>query len=440
MDFAFIREIIVYTYQIIKNDNVLFLVVFPLLFLVEIPLFFTVLAGIVCCYFRGKSRGHIVKTPSISAAITCYSEGDDIKQTVITLCEQIYLGKIEIIVVIDGATQNYATYQAAIEIKKIEKKYHNRSIIILPKWQRGGRVSSLNAALNIASGELFLALDGDSSFNNNMIYEIAREFEDANVPAVAGSLKVRNKNVSFITRMQSIEYMISMEGGKTGLAEWNLINNISGAFGAFRTQFVKQIGGWDTHSAEDLDLTIRILQYFKRHPHLRIPFANKAIGHTDAPTTWLDIIKQRNRWDGDLIFLYFRKHRLAFSPKLLGWKRYIFTLVYGVLQSVLMPILVIIFNAWIIFIYGWDFSVGMLFVQYFVYTALMLIHFIFYLLAIADKPKQDCKVILWLPLYSGFALIMKGVSVFATFNELLRRSHEESGMAPWWVLKGGKKF
>jgi len=32
------------------------------------------------------------------------------------------------------------------------------------------------------------------------------------------------------------------------------------------------------------------------------------------------------------------------------------------------------------------------------------------------------------------------VTVFALANELIRRSHEESGMAPWWVLKRGKRF
>lgn len=67
--------------------------------------------------------------------------------------------------------------------------------------------------------------------------------------------------------------MISMQGGKTGLSEWNLINNISGAFGAFRRDFLRQIGGWDTHTAEDLDLTVRIKHYLKRHPNLKIGFA-----------------------------------------------------------------------------------------------------------------------------------------------------------------------
>jgi len=31
-------------------------------------------------------------------------------------------------------------------------------------------------------------------------------------------------------------------------------------------------------------------------------------------------------------------------------------------------------------------------------------------------------------------------SVVALLNELLRRGHEESSMAPWWVLKRARRF
>ena len=106
---------------------------------------------------------------------------------------------------------------------------------------------------------------------------------------------------------------------KIGLSEWNVVNNVSGAFGAFRRSFLQKIGGWDTHTAEDLDITLRIKNYFGRRP-LRIPFEPRAIGHTDAPVTFRQFLMQRLRWDGDLFFLYVRKHRHSFTPRLLGWR------------------------------------------------------------------------------------------------------------------------
>ena len=39
----------------------------------------------------------------------------------------------------------------------------------------------------------------------------------------------------------------------------NLVNNISGAFGVFRASFIRWVGGWDAGTAEDLDMTLRLM-------------------------------------------------------------------------------------------------------------------------------------------------------------------------------------
>ena len=83
--------------------------------------------------------------------------------------------------------------------------------------------------------------DADTSFDNNMVSVVTQYFEDPNVPALGGALRVRNIKQSWLTRMQAIEYLISMQGGKTGLAYWNLLNNISGAFGVFRRDLLVKI-------------------------------------------------------------------------------------------------------------------------------------------------------------------------------------------------------
>ena len=242
------------------------------------------------------------------------------------------------------------------------------------------------------------------------------------------------------SRMQAMEYMISLQGAKTGLAEWNVINNISGAFGAFRTQFIRRIGGWDTHSAEDLDITLRIKQYMARHPGLRIPFAAHAMGHTDAPTTAKVLFMQRIRWDGDLYFLYLRKHKHGLSPKLLGWKNYIFTVMYGVLQNILLPYLVIFYNIWLFLNFPAGVVLAGFAIQYFCYLFFTTLHFLVFFLAISERPKQDLYYFKWLPVYPLYSFVMRIVNAAAVLNEVIRRGHEESNMAPWWVLKKGKRF
>jgi biofilm PGA synthesis N-glycosyltransferase PgaC len=440
MNIDYIEYLIRATQNMLQEHPGVVVIYLPMLVMFELPLMIIVFSGIACWFRRTKMSEPLKITPSVSCIITCYSEGDSIRQTILTLCEQIYVGKIEIIAVIDGAKQNADTYQAAKDCLSLVNKYHNRSFKIMPKWQRGGRVSTLNTGLYAATGEIVINGDGDTSFDNNMVYEMMKEFQDPNVPAVGGSLRVRNSKTSFVSRMQALEYMISLQAGRTGLAQWNLINNISGAFGAFRRQFLIQIGGWDTHTAEDLDLTVRIKQYMARYPNMRIPFASKAIGHTDAPDNWVVLYQQRMRWDGDLLFLYLRKHPYAFTPKLLGFKTFIFTLIYGVLQNILMPILVVIFNIWLLVTYNFEFFAAMILTQFFIYFCLSLFHFLFFLFVISERVKDDAKILYWIIFFPVYTLIIRGISVFAILNEVFRRSHEESNMAPWWVLKKGKQF
>ena len=81
----------------------------------------------------------------VTCTITCYSEGKAVQNTVLSLLEQVYSGHIEIIAAVDGVKKNLPTYHALKELLPLVKNYANRSLVILPKVQRGGRVSSLNA-------------------------------------------------------------------------------------------------------------------------------------------------------------------------------------------------------------------------------------------------------------------------------------------------------
>ncbi len=287
------------------------LMLFPFFVLIELPMNLVVVSGGSCAGTQGNYGKYplIVTThPKCPALLLATVKGGrDVLQTLQTLCEQTYPGHIELIPVVDGAAQNQDTLNAIRDFKLDRSLYPNRSLKAIPKWQRGGRVSSLNAGLQAASGEIVMNADGDTSFDNSTVSALVRHFEDPNVPAVSGSLRVRNAKISLVTRIQELEYFMSIHTSKVGLSEWNLVNNISGAFGAFRKGFLQHIGGWDTHTAEDLDLTLRIKSYFRRHPY-RIPFEPEAIGHTEAPVTLSEFLMQRLRWDGDLFFLYVRKH------------------------------------------------------------------------------------------------------------------------------------
>ncbi|MHB9797620.1 glycosyltransferase family 2 protein [Pseudomonas sp. MT3] len=413
----------------------------PAFLLLEVPLNLMVLVGVLRWFMRKpfelpRDNGY---RPRVSCIITCYSEGLDVQKTLLSLCEQTYPGYIEMIPVVDGAAVNQPTMQAVRDFRVDPVLHPRRLLRPIAKWQRGGRVSSLNAGLAHCTGEVIMALDGDTSFDNDMVSRMVRHFADPDVPAVAGSLRVRNVWASLTTAMQALEYQLSIHMAKIGLSEWNLVNNVSGAFGAFRRSFLDKIGGWDTHTAEDLDITLRIKNYFGRQP-LRIPFEPGAIGHTDAPVKFLQFLQQRLRWDGDLYFLYIRKHRHSFNPRLLGWPNFLMTLVTGFFFQLVLPF--IIFGYCVIgpLVVPLPRVLALVLLIYLVYLGMTLLLYLTMLVLVSERPRQDLKLFPVVFVFPLFMLVMRLWSAVAMLNEALRRGHEETSMAPWWVLRKAKRF
>lgn len=429
--------------ELSRNDGMmqLLLMLFPYFLLFELPLNLIVLTGVLRWFTRMYSQTPRTTryTPSVSCIITCYSEGKDVVQTLRSLTEQTYAGHIEIIPVVDGASVNTETLNAVRSFRIDPKLHPRRRIRPIAKWQRGGRVSSLNAGLSLAKGEIVMALDGDTSFDNTMVSAITAHFEDPEVPAVAGSLRVRNASASVTTAMQAIEYLLSIHMSKIGLAEWNVVNNISGAFGAFRRSFLNHIGGWDTHTAEDLDITLRIKNYARRR-NVRIPFEPGAIGHTDAPVTFLQFLKQRLRWDGDLYFLYIRKHKHSLNPGMIGWANFGMTLMGGLFFQLVLPFVIIAYTITAAVMLSAPALALLYMLIYGLYLLQTVILFLAMLLMVSERPKRDARLLLWLPIFPVFMMIMRCWSAVAILNEAWRRGHEETSMAPWWVLKKATRF
>lgn len=420
----------------------LFLMLFPFFLLFELPLNVLVMLGVLRWFARQRSKVpyNSLYRPRVSCIITCYSEGMDVQKTLLSLCEQTYPGSIEIVPVVDGAAVNHETLEAVRSFKVDPQLYPRRYLRPIAKWQRGGRVSSLNAGLALCSGEIIMVHDGDTSFDNNMVSAMVRHFEDPNVPAVAGSLRVRNVWASLTTAIQALEYLLSIHMAKIGLSEWNLVNNVSGAFGAFRRSFIERAGGWDTHTAEDLDITLRIKSYFGRYRNLRIPFEPEAIGHTDAPVTFRQFLMQRLRWDGDLLFLYVRKHPASITPRLMGWGNFIMTLISGFFFQLVLPFIILGYSLFALLVLPWQTLALLGALVYLLYLLITLLLYLCMLGLISERPRQDLRLAVLVPVFPLFMFVMRCWSAVAMLNELFRRGHEETSMAPWWVIKKATRF
>lgn len=419
----------------------IFLKFVPFVVFFELPVYFVVVLGVLK-YGLIRFDSVPFRTtyfPSVSCIMLCYAEGEAVQQTISTLTEQIYPGHIELLAVMDGAARNGDTLWAARAMLPYVERFPNRSLRILPKWQRGGRVSSLNTGFRVSRGEIIMALDGDTSFDNNMVERATRHFVDPAVGCVSGCLRVRNMRKSLATRLQAIEYFLAIQASKTGLSSFNMVNNISGAFGVFRRSVLELVHGWDTGTAEDLDLTIRVKHYFGRHKEgFRIVFDPEAIGFTDVPETMGGFLKQRLRWDGDLFYLYFRKHWNSFTPRLVGWRNFIAFLWTGLLFQIVMPLLILAYTVYIFAVYPLPYVLGTLFIIYVFYLVVLSALFFTFVALLSERPAADLRLSPYLFVMPLFTFMARLNSAFATLWEIFGRGSDDTSMAPWWVTRKGK--
>jgi len=414
------------------------LVVMPFVLFFELPWTLFILIGIIK-YKIGRIEEGMRRPyfPTVSCIVTCYNEGRDIEKTIFSLMEQIYPGMIQILLVIDGASINIDTMKAAKAMENLVNKQSKRSLLVLPKWQRGGVVSSSNLGLHFATGEIIIKMDGDTSFDNNMVERATRHFEDNTVVAVSGCLRVRNADKTLCAAFQAIEYFISIHASKTALSEFNMVNNISGAFGIFRRDILDLVEGWDAGTAEDIDMTIRIKNYFANtSKKMRIVFDPEAICFTDVPESFVKFLKQRIRWEGDYPFILF-KHRHSISPRFLGWPNFIGMLI-SMFTSIVIPGMVFIYTIWLIYEFRVDFAIALLVAVYLFYLLMIVVIYLISVLLLSERKDSDLSRLHLLPLVPLFLFIAKINSLVAILWELIGKGHKDSSMAPWWVLRKNK--
>ena len=171
--------------------------------------------------------------------------------------------------------------------------------------ERGGKASAANYGLMHAKGKYIIHIDADSSLDRDAIERILIPFYlDRYVRGVGGCIKVRNMDDSMCTSMQALEYLRSIQIGRMVTDMLGIYHIISGAFGAFEAQTLREIGGWDIGPGLDGDITQKI-----RKAGYKVRFAMDAICMTSVPVKWQALFKQRLRWSKSLVRFRIRKHR-----------------------------------------------------------------------------------------------------------------------------------
>jgi cellulose synthase/poly-beta-1,6-N-acetylglucosamine synthase-like glycosyltransferase/peptidoglycan/xylan/chitin deacetylase (PgdA/CDA1 family)/spore germination protein YaaH len=203
--------------------------------------------------------------------------------------------QIEVIVIDDGSSDGTGDIVA--------RAFGGDARVQLLRLPNSGKAHALNRGLDVAHGEIVVALDADTQFEAETIARLARWFARPEIGAVAGNAKVGNR-VNLVTRWQAVEYVTAQNLERRALSRLDAIMVVPGAVGAWRRAALAGVGGFPVDTlAEDQDLTIAI-----QRAGWKIANDPDAVAWTESPQTLRGLARQRFRWAfGTLQCLW--KHR-----------------------------------------------------------------------------------------------------------------------------------
>lgn len=303
-------------------------------------------------HFNYNAIPGYVKLPSISIIAPAYNEEKTIIENIRSLLSLYYPG-IEVIIVNDGSRDNslkkiiehYELVKASVAFeqkvrsapvrgiyKSMNSAYSNLTII---DKENGGKADALNAGINLARSDLFLAIDVDCIIEQDAILRMVKPFlEEAGgrrVIASGGSVRIANSceiKDGVITKVnypgnvwakfQVLEYFRAFTLGRMAWSKANGLLIISGAFGLFDRNIVISVGGYDASTVgEDLELVVRMRKYMHEtgQKNYKVAFIPDPLCWTEVPSTLKVLSKQRNRWTRGAIDTILKHRKMFMNPR-----------------------------------------------------------------------------------------------------------------------------
>lgn len=340
--------------------------------------------------------------PPVSVIVPAYNEGKLLRSTIQSLVNMDY-PLYEVVIVDDGSNDD--TRDIA---RELVGRYGDVEVKLVEK-PNGGKATALNAGIQVADYDFVLCVDGDSQLAETTLRKAIQHFIDPRVGAVAGNVKVLNRDNVWNT-LQALEYVEGLNMARSAQSVVKLVNIIPGPVGLFRKQAIIDAGWYSSDTfAEDCDITLKIIR-----EGWRVEYEPGAMSYTEAPAKLVDLLKQRYRWTRGIIQAV-RKHRdLFFNPTItFGGTLVMWSMAF---ESLIWPVMNIFANLYFITIaVAFDLS------YYLVYwwLSLTILDLIAALYCVAVE-KEEVRLIFYSIFYRlFFILIIDVCKTFATIEEFL---------------------
>lgn len=267
--------------------------------------------------------------PPITLLVPAHNEEKSIRVSIRSLLELDY-PELEVIVINDGSKDRtlqelqdefklrpirmvYVQEVPSAEIRGLYRSDVDPRLLVIDKESAGSKADAVNAGLNAAMSPYVCIVDSDSMLERDSLLRIMVPVlaDPKRVVGVGGIIRILNgseirggqlirvrlprKSIEII---QVVEYLRAFLIGREAWAQGNMMLIISGAFGLFRTDLVRAIGGYRAKAiGEDLDLVTRLHRYLlEKKQEYRIQFVPDPVCWTEAPSDLKSLGRQRARW------------------------------------------------------------------------------------------------------------------------------------------------
>ncbi|HII16239.1 MAG TPA: glycosyltransferase [Nanoarchaeota archaeon] len=249
-----------------------------------IALYFAIFLLSIFVFEPDSKPKKLAHFPLVSVIIPAWNEEKDIRETVES-AKTLNYPKLQIIAVDHGSDDNTG---------KILDSIQGIKVLHIKRKHSDNKAVAFNAGLKHATGEFVACLDADSSVHPEALNCMLPYFMESEKIAVVTPMMLVKEPKNLLQRLQKYEYITSLFI-KRLTSHINCIYVAPGPFSVYRTNILKELGGFDENAiAEDMEIVYRI----QKNQYLARQCLNGGYSYALAPRTLSSLFKQRKRWYG----------------------------------------------------------------------------------------------------------------------------------------------
>lgn len=240
--------------------------------------------------------------PAVTVIVPAHCEGEMITRTVNGVLALDY-PHLQVIVISDGSTDD--------TVARASEFLHDERLTLIDKRVNEGKALALNDAMALATGELIMVLDADSTPDPDALRWMAPHFvRNPRLAAVTGNPRVRNTD-RLLGKIQAVEFSSIISLLKRAQVVWGRVMTVSGVMALYRKSALEDVGLFVHDCAtEDIATSWELQAKF-----YDVRYEPRAMVRMQVPPTVRALWNQRARWARGLAQVLRRNLRIWTSWK-----------------------------------------------------------------------------------------------------------------------------